>query len=101
MNAADALRYDCAEYFDSPWSREGLWDDGAQLWLLEPSTRAEEHAEIGFLEVGRPGVDGIGFGYRRDKPGLWAYHPMERRFEWLAPSLTALVDGWQAGRISV
>jgi hypothetical protein len=101
MTAADALRYDCAEYLQSPLSNDGLWDESAQLWLIEPSTRAEEHGAIGFLQIGRPGVDGIGFGYRLGNPGLWAYHPMDQRFQWLAPDLAALVDGWQAGRIAV
>jgi hypothetical protein len=101
MTAADALRYDCAEYLDSQWSRDGLWDQSAQLWLIEPSTRAEEQPAIGFLQIGRPGVDGIGFGYRAGQSGLWAYHPLEQRFQWLAPTLAALVAGWQAGRISV
>jgi hypothetical protein len=86
MTAGLASRYDCAEYLGSDWAREGLWDENAQLWLIEPSARAEEDAAIGFLQIGRPGVDGIGFGYRLGHAGLWAYHPMEQRFQWLAPT---------------
>jgi hypothetical protein len=94
-------RYACEDYLASPWAIEGLWDESAQLWLIEPLARIEDHADIGFLEVGRPGVDGIGFGYRADEAGFWAYHPMERPFQWLAPSLETFIGGWRAGRLTV
>ncbi len=55
-----------------------------------------------FLRVGRPGVDSIGFGYRKEQPGFWAFHPMvDRDFQYLAASIQEFLAGWFAGRITV
>src|SRR5581483_8667885 len=70
--------YPCADYFSSPFAETGLWDRGAEFWVIEPAQKVEEEAEIEFLQVGRPGVDSIGFGYRKGQPGFWAYDPMEQ-----------------------
>jgi len=94
-------QFQCADYLTSVWSVEGLWDEGACLWLLEPFSQIEELGQIGFLQVGRPGVDGIGFGYRLGYEGFWAYFPMDDRFEILSPSIADFAKGWQAGTITV
>ena len=103
MPATDlpTARYPCEDYLASPYAAAGLWDEPARLWLIEPLARTEEHATIGFLQVGRPGVDGVGLGYRAGQAGFWAYHPIDGRFERLAPSLESFLAGWHAGRISV
>jgi len=94
--------YLCDEYFSSPLSVDGHWDESAQLWLIEPSTRIEEDDRVEFLQVGRPGVDEIGFGYRKGLDGFWAFHRMaDLRFQYLAPSIHEFLDGWYAGRIIV
>jgi len=93
--------YQCDEYTSSRWASDGLWDEAAQLWVLEPMPGIEELSDIGFLQVGRPGVDSIGFGYRSGKEGFWAYYPLEGRFALLAPTLAAFVSGWSSGTISV
>jgi hypothetical protein len=93
--------YSCADYYSSQLAAHGYWDEPGQLWTIEPAERVEEDAEAEFLQVGRPGCDNIGFGYRRGQPGLWAYHRMERRFQYLAPSVQLLLDGWLSGKISV
>jgi hypothetical protein len=94
--------YPCGEYFSSPLAGEGYWDEPGQVWLIEPSGRAEEDAEAEFLQVGRPGVDSIGFGYRKGQPGFWAFHRMEGgRFQYLAPSVHLFLEGWFSGRITV
>lgn len=98
---SDSDKYQCADYLSSAWAEAGLWDEDAQLWLIEPRSRLEEHDQIGFLQVGRPGVDGIGFGYRSGHNGFWAYYPMEQRFQLLAPSLSEFVKGWAARTITV
>lgn len=97
----DSDKYQCADYLSSAWAETGLWDEDAQLWLIEPLSRLEEHDQIDFLQVGRPGVDGIAFGYRSGHNGFWAYHPVERRFQLLAPSLSEFVKGWAAHTITV
>lgn len=80
---------------------DGLWDELAQLWVLEPLFRVAELRDVAFLQVGRPGADGIVFGYRSGEDGLWAYYPVEERFQFLAPSLDEFVNGWSARTITV
>lgn len=58
-------------------------------------------ADIDFLVIGRPGVDGIEFGYRRGMDGIWAYFPMLQEWTRVAESTADLVDGWYGGRITV
>ena len=94
--------YPCQEYFSSHFANEGYWDESAQLWLIESAGQVEEDAVAGFLQVGRPGVDSIGFGYRKGQAGFWAYHRMiDRRFQFLAPTIQRFLDDWSAGRIQV
>jgi hypothetical protein len=93
--------YPCEDYFASPLAESGLWDKPGQLWLIEPAERAEEDAGAQFLQVGRPGVDSIGFGFRKGQRGVWAYHRIEREFQLLAPTLAEFLNGWQSGRITV
>lgn len=94
--------YACGDYFASPLAINGYWDDPGQLWLIEPRERVEEQVDAGFLQVGRPGVDGIGFGYRKGLPGFWAFHRMvAHECQYLAPSVQEFLDGWFSGRITV
>jgi hypothetical protein len=97
----DQSRYLCNGFAASRWATDGLWDESAQVLLLEPLSSATEFASLGFLQVGRPGVDGIGFGFRALQEGFWAYHPNEQRFQLLAPTVEAFVAGWTAGTITV
>ena len=94
--------YPCSDYFSSSLAATGYWDDPGQIWYIEPAERIEEESEAEFLQVGRPGVDSIGFGYRKGRPGFWAYYRMiDVRFEWLAPTVQDFLEGWLAGRITV
>jgi hypothetical protein len=92
--------YPCEDYFSSPLAAEGYWDEPGQLWLIEPAERVEED-NAGFLQVGRPGVDGIGLGYRIGQRGIWAYYPMEREYRYLAPTVLQFLEGWLSGQLSV
>jgi hypothetical protein len=102
MEVPDKWRsYPCEEYFSSPLAFNGYWDESGQIWLIEQAGRVEE-CEGEFLQVGRPGVDSIGFGYRRGEPGFWAFHRMvDREFQYLAPSVQEFIEAWFAGRITV
>ncbi|ODA34206.1 hypothetical protein [Planctopirus hydrillae] len=94
--------YSCDDYVSSPLAKAGYWDEPSQLWLIEPCDRIEEEAKVEFLQVGRPGVDDIGFGYRKGQEGFWAIHRMEGgRFQYLAPSIQTFLDEWFAGQITV
>ena len=57
--------YNCDDYFLSPLSEGGWWDEPAQCWYIEPADRVLEDARRDFLIIGRPGVDGIQWGYRK------------------------------------
>jgi hypothetical protein len=103
MDVPSAWRdYPCEDYYSSSRATDGLWDEAAQLWLIEPCERVEEQSESNFLQVGRPGVDGIGFGYRKRQAGFWAFHRMEHgRFQYLAPTAQDFLAEWFVGRITV
>src|SRR5438477_2699176 len=96
---AHLKKYPCADYFASDLPHEGLWDEASQLWLIVPVSQVEELGDAEFPQVGRPGVDGIAFGYRNGKPGLWAYHPIDSRFHLLAATLEEFLKGWYSGTI--
>ena len=93
--------YNCDDYFLSPLSENGWWDEPAQCWYIEPADRVLEDARRDFLIIGRPGVDGIQWGYRRGEQGLWAHYPIDDEFVLLARSASELRDGYASGRITV
>ena len=102
MSVPQRLRpYPCEDFLASPWAADGFYCEAAQVWVLSPADEAEAMPEIGFLAVGRPGVDGLLFGYRAGLPGLWTYYPIDNTFEPLAPSVAELVRSWQAGEVTV
>jgi hypothetical protein len=93
--------YRCSEYFASERFTAGYYDESAHFWTFFRVEDLREQPDLEFLAVGSPGCDGIEWGYRKGHPGLWGFYPIEQRFELLAPTLTELFDGWNAGRISV
>lgn len=98
--------YDRRDYFASELAAAGWWSEAEQLWLIVPCTEVEEISDtegqpLNFLQVGRPGVDGIAFGYRSGEAGFWAYHPIEGDFQLVAPTVQDFLKGWNAGEISV
>ena len=80
---------------------DGVYDESAQYWLIRKQEEFEERPEIGFLEIGGPGVDGIGFGLRKGMTGIWAYYPIDNEFELKASDLEGLLNGWREGTITV
>lgn len=100
MDIPDTWRaYQCGDYFGSPLAMTGAWDADAQIWYVEPAEGLVEDANRGFLIIGRPGVDGITWGYRKGRPGIWVHYPLEDRFEHIADSATALHERWRSGQI--
>ena len=94
-------RYDCEDYFRSPLAEHGWWDDEGQYWYVEPAQRLRENSAREFLVIGGPGVDGIEWGYRRGRQGIWAHYPIEDEFLLLARSASDLREGYSSGRITV
>ena len=103
MNVPDQWReYDCEDYFISALATDGYWDDPSQLWLIERADSVDEDAENDSLQLGRPGVDDIGFGYRKGQQGFWAFHRMvTKEFQFLAPTVMQFLEGWLSGKITV
>ena len=96
------LDYPCQDYFDSALPIEGVWDAEFNTWFITPLADVWEDDED-FLQVGWLGVDGIVFGYRRNRPGFWAFYrtlgPLA--FKYLAPTVQEFLSGWDAGTIHV
>lgn len=93
--------YRCADYFASERFARGVWSESEQMWLVVSADDVVEDSKREFLVVGRPGVDGIEFGYRRGHDGIWAHYPIGNDFTLVAPSVSALVEGWLGGSIKV
>lgn len=93
--------YRCQDYFASKRFTQGVWSELEQMWLIISADEVVEQPEREFLVVGRAGVDGIEFGYRRGRDGLWAHYLIEDDFKLVAPNVGELVEGWFGGTIAV
>lgn len=102
MNPPDAWReFDCADYCASPLAFTGWWDEPGQIWYVEPAPRSYVDTAIQMLVVGRPGVDGLVWGYRRGLPGIWVYYPLDGHYRQVAWTIDELRDGYSSGGIVV
>jgi hypothetical protein len=93
--------YNCGDYFQSPLSETGWWDSEGQCWYIDRAENIREDPLRDFLIIGRPGVDGIEWGYRRGRSGIWAHYPVEGDFRLVADSVSALRGGYGSGRVTV
>ncbi|MCB9857429.1 MAG: hypothetical protein H6818_17240 [Phycisphaerales bacterium] len=89
----------CNEYFKG--FSTGRFDKDSQLWYILPIQKVSLDHSRGAFVVGHAGCDGIEFCFRISDPGVWAYYPIEERWELLAPSLAELERGWLSGAITV
>lgn len=99
VTPTDLRDFFCDDYLASSWAEHGYWDGASQLMLVVPARERLLRPELDFLAVGRPGVDGIEFGYRRGRRGVWAYYPIEREFVLVAETIADLIDGYTSSRI--
>jgi hypothetical protein len=93
--------YNCGDYCLSPLAVTGWWDRDGQCWSIEPAERVYEDPVREFLVIGRPGVDGIEWGYRKHRQGIWAHYPIENDFRPVATSVSDLREGYSSWRITV
>jgi hypothetical protein len=93
--------YRCSDYFSSDQFTGGVRSESEQLLLVVSADEVVERPDLELLVIGRPGVDGIEFGYRKGHDGLWAYYPIGREFVLIAATVGTLVEGWLSGRIKV
>jgi hypothetical protein len=98
---AHLRQYPCVDYFASEWATAGFFCEESQTEAIAPASQVETLPEVGFLSIGRAGVDGILFGYRTGVPGVWAYYPIGAEFEPVSPSVAELVRRWVAGEVRV
>lgn len=102
MDVPEAWRdIPCDDYCHSSLAERGWCDEPGQCWHIEPATRAYVDEESDLLVIGRPGVDGILWGYRKGKSGIWAYYPIEGRYERVADTADDPRDGYSSGAITV
>jgi len=90
--------YECGDYFQSPLAERGWWDGDSQYWYIEPAPNLREDPAREFLVIGGPGVDGIRWGYRRHRAGVWAHYPIDDDFVLLAATAAELQSGVSSGR---
>jgi len=105
------IDYRCDEYFADNWWNREYYDLERHLWAGIPEshlwngvydyTRIYEDFEHGFLAIASSGCDGIDFGFRKEREGLWAYYSGQNYFKLMAPTIPALRDGWCHGNLSV
>lgn len=101
LEEADTLpwRPACDEYFNA--FAKGRFDKNSQLWFILPASMASIDQVNGALEIGSAGADSIVFCFRAGRVGVWAFHHMESRWQYLAENLQELERGWLGGTISV
>lgn len=80
---------------------EGRYDNHAQLGYIYSREGARESDDGERLYIGRPGVDGIEFLYRKGSPSIWAYYPIEGDYEWKADDIETFERAWRSGSITV
>jgi len=91
--------YRCAEYFDD--YQEGRYDAKSYHWFIYSVRNVEISLDHLSLVIGDAGTDGISFCYRPNVDGIWAFYPIERRWERVAQTLHEFEAGWLSGTIVV
>ena len=80
---------------------EGRYDNFNQIGYIYSRDGIRESDDGGRLYIGRPGVDGIEFLYRRGSPSIWAYYPIDGEFVWKADDIESFEQAWKAGSITL
>lgn len=93
--------YPCIDYCSSRFAESGWFDELGQYWYIERAGGVDIDPDSQLLVIGRPGVDGILWGYRKGIDGLWAYYPIDRDYVHIADGVEDLRDGYASGRITV
>jgi hypothetical protein len=92
--------FNCTDYFESDFARRGCADTTGFPFVLRCGDVYEDD-ELELLVIGSPGCDGIVWGYRPERVGIWAWYPIDSEFVLVAPNVQALAQGWTTGRITV
>jgi hypothetical protein len=82
------------EYDVSTLPRDGYFSELEEYWVLAPVS------EWALLDGGDcPGVDGISWAVIKNRPGLFAFYPIERNFVAVADSGPDLIAKWTSGSL--
>lgn len=79
---------------------DGVQDAYGYRYFL-PVDALEPGEARGELIIGYAGADSIEFRLRAGQPGIWAYHPMEARHQFLGDDVAEVVNGWMQGTLKV
>lgn len=80
---------------------EGRYDNFNQIGYIDARDGIRESDDGERLYIGRPGVDGIEFLYRRGSPAIWAYYPIDGDFAWQADDIESFERAWRTGALKV
>ena len=99
MNVDPSAWPEAAVYFR--FFSEGRRDQSVGSAYIYRAEDARQSSDNERLYIGRAGVDGVEFVYRRGSPGIWAYYPLEGDTEWKADDIDSFEQAWRAGSINV
>jgi hypothetical protein len=80
---------------------EGRFDEAGQLQYIYPVEAARLSDDGQALFIGRPGTDGMEFGYRMGAPGIWVWYPIEQEWRKVAEDVHVLDRDWLSGALKV
>lgn len=87
------------DYFKS-YSHGRVDEEGEYAFIYaQDLVRQSDNGEM--LYIGRAGVGGIEFAYKRGSTEIWAFYPIEGELIWKAEGIDEFVQGWLRGDISV
>ena len=77
-----------ADYFSG--YTNGREDAYAHLRFIDERAELATSDDRDALFIGRAGADSIQFAYRKGFVGIWAHHPLEERWQWIANDIASL-----------
>jgi hypothetical protein len=78
---------------------QGVMDEYGYKYFLTPAEFEVRNATE--LTVGFAGCDGIEFRLRAHASGVWAFYPIEERYQLLGHDIADVAAGWLAGTVHV
>ena len=87
------------DYFEG--YTDGRYCPLSQLDFIYPEREISPSEDGQVLHIGRPGVDGLQFSYRRGHPGIWVWYPLDHRWVRVAADISTLERDWLSGHLTV
>jgi len=80
---------------------EGFYSENEKYWTIRTRCEWKHDPDREWICLGGPGVDGIEFGVRKGRVGVFAYYALDAEFIVKAESVPELIHGWTNGSIAV